>query len=585
LEVVDDATYSTATLSEDLTFDSRGRVSGLTNNLGAFGYGYVGQSSRTSTVNYPNGMKTTYGYFGTSTDFLLKQIKNLSSGGVPSVISQFDYTYNPDRTIATWTQKQGSAAATTWTFGYDALQQLTSAVRRDGSNNILENERYGFDAAGNRTEVQTGTTTRDYAVNKLNQLRSQRGFGPTTFAGTLDEAATVTLNGQSVPVTSNDGGVPYRFEGKVNLPAGSNTVTVQAVDGRGNTRTNHYGVTTTGTTALYEYDGDGNLRYEKTAAGVVTREYRWDAQDRLVRIVQGTHESVFDYDGESRRVRIRELDNSVETSNKVYIWCGSKICQRRASNGSTVERVYVTGGFKDSGTSYFTTTDHIGSIRDVMASNGTTISSAMEYSPWGTRKQVGGTGVTSEFGFTGYLQHVPSSSALAPLRQYLPLVARWSSMDPAGGINGPNLSAYVRNRPTVFVDPLGLAIWIEGSAFGEVPLHQSISIGDPNGEYVSYSFGINDHLGSPYIDKKPGGDIERYLNTTPEQDIEALAILGGHFLDDMKRLYPFENCRTYSNRYFEDFKRRFNLPESPAPYRPPPGPHPHPGPLEPGRRW
>ncbi|MFO0726730.1 MAG: RHS repeat-associated core domain-containing protein [Myxococcota bacterium] len=456
LEVVDDATYTTATLSEDLTFDAKGRVSSLTNNLGTFAYAYMGASNRVDTIDYPNGMRVDYGYFGTTTDFLLSQIKNLSSGTTPTVISQFDYTYNPDRTIATWAQKQGSAAATTWTFAYDALQQLTGAIRRDGSNNVLENERYGFDAAGNRTEVQTGTTTVNYAVNNLNQLRSARGFGGTTFAGTLDEAATVTLNGQSVPVVSTDGGTPYRFEGKLNLPAGSNTVTVQAVDGRGNTRTNHYGVTTTGTAALYEYDGDGNLRFEKTAAGVTTREYRWDAQDRLVRIVQGTHESVFDYDGQSRRVRIRELDSSVETSNKVYLWCGWRICQRRASNGSTVERSYFPQGFRESGTNYFSTKDHLLSLRDVVASNGTTIGSAMEYSPWGTRKQVAGSGATSEMGYTAHYAHAASGLALPRYRAYSSSKGRWLSRDPLGEADGPNVLEYVGNRPSSTIDPSGL---------------------------------------------------------------------------------------------------------------------------------
>src|SRR5690606_28349776 len=36
------------------------------------------------------------------------------------------------------------------------------------------------------------------------------------------------------------------------------------------------------------------------------REYRWDQQNRLVRFLQGTHESVYEYDGESHRVRIGE---------------------------------------------------------------------------------------------------------------------------------------------------------------------------------------------------------------------------------------------------------------------------------------
>ena len=87
-------------------------------------------SGRPSTVNYPNGMQVLYDYYGVTGDFLLKQIKNLSSGTTPTVISQFDYTYRQDRSIDTWTVNQGSGA-TTWSFGYDGAQRMTWATRRE----------------------------------------------------------------------------------------------------------------------------------------------------------------------------------------------------------------------------------------------------------------------------------------------------------------------------------------------------------------------------------------------------------------------------------------------------------------------
>ncbi len=84
-EIVDDATFSTASYSEDHTFDARGRVSQVVNSLGTFNYSYVGQSTRTSTVDYPNGMRVTYGYYGPTGDEFLKQIKNLTAGPTRSV--------------------------------------------------------------------------------------------------------------------------------------------------------------------------------------------------------------------------------------------------------------------------------------------------------------------------------------------------------------------------------------------------------------------------------------------------------------------------------------------------------------------
>ena len=455
MEIVDDATYSTASYSEDHTFDARGRVSQVVNSLGTFNYSYVGQSTRTSTVDYPNGMRVTYGYYGPTGDELLKQIKNLTAGPTRSVISQFDYTYGADRSIATWAQAQGGAAATTWTFGYDPSLQLTTAVRRDSSNNILDNQRFGYDPARNRDQVVTGTVVRDYKVNKLNQLLAERGFGATTVAGTTDEAATVTVNGQPAKVTSTDGGAPFRFEATAKLAQGNNTVTVQAVDGRGNTRTNNYLVTATGTTATFEYDADGNLRFERSPAGAVTREYRWDAQDRLVRVIQGSHESVFEYDGESRRTRIRELVSGAETKNEVFIWCGSNICQKRASNGTTVSRSHFDRGFKAGTPTYFYTRDHLGSIWEVVGSNGSTIESRVRYSPWGEMTNVSGSGAKADFAFTGHYSDVPNNLALAQYRGYLPSRGRWLNRDPAHESGGNALYVYVRNDPAGFVDVEG----------------------------------------------------------------------------------------------------------------------------------
>ncbi|MBS2013202.1 MAG: hypothetical protein JST00_09960, partial [Deltaproteobacteria bacterium] len=80
LEIVDDATHTTATYSEERTFDARGRVTTVANNLGSSTYAFVGQTSRPSTVSYPNGMQVLYDYFGATGDFLLKQIKNMSAG-------------------------------------------------------------------------------------------------------------------------------------------------------------------------------------------------------------------------------------------------------------------------------------------------------------------------------------------------------------------------------------------------------------------------------------------------------------------------------------------------------------------------
>lgn len=454
LEIVDDATQSTASYSEDLTFDARARVSGVLNTLGTTTYAFAGQSGRPTTVTYPNGMQVLYDYFGSTGDYLLKQIKNLSSGTTPTVISQFDYTYKQDRSIASWTVNQGSDA-TTWSFGYDAARQLTSASRGDGGVTVEANS-YGYDPAGNRIQVGTASTApKNYEVNNLNQLLTERDHGRTAFAGVVDEPATVTVNGKPAKVRSTDGGAPFRFEAPVDLDAGANTVTVQATDGENNTATKTYAVTTTGNAKKFEYDANGNLRYEKQPNGTVIREYRWDQQNRLVRVLEGTHESIYEYDGESKRVRIKELTSSVETKNETFLWCGARLCQKRSAAGTSVLRNYFQRGFEESGSKYFYTSDHLRSVREVVGSDGTTIELRTLYEPWGGRVDTG-TGVLSDVGFGGYHYDRSTGLSLTWYRAYDYKIGRWLSRDPAGIRGSTNLYRYVANQVVSEIDPFGL---------------------------------------------------------------------------------------------------------------------------------
>jgi YD repeat-containing protein len=104
------------------TFDALGRVTGVSNALGAFSYGYVDETSRLKTVTYPVGtggtgqsLNTIYNYYSNTAasgtgngDQRLQEIKNLKGS---TQLSKFDYTYNLVGTIATWTQQADSSTA------------------------------------------------------------------------------------------------------------------------------------------------------------------------------------------------------------------------------------------------------------------------------------------------------------------------------------------------------------------------------------------------------------------------------------------------------------------------------------------
>ena len=149
------------------SFDAAGRVTGISNELGAFVYNYDGSSERLTSEIYPNGRTTAIGYGNSQQDFAFQQISNVV-GTTP--ISQFSYSHDIHRgQITEWSQQAGSESPSVFTFGYDAVNQLISAVVTN-SGTLADSFGYSYDPAGNRlTETITGLTSTAY-YNTLNQL-------------------------------------------------------------------------------------------------------------------------------------------------------------------------------------------------------------------------------------------------------------------------------------------------------------------------------------------------------------------------------------------------------------------------------
>jgi RHS repeat-associated protein len=451
-------------------FDSLGRLESEVNNLGTFTFEYsTGNSSpKVDALLYPNGMRADYDYYavtGSANDARLKEIHNTANGG--ATISKFSYQYDPSGRIEQWTQQQGATAASLrdYSFVYDKTSQLTDAVIKDNGGTTLKTWSWQYDAAGNRVRESEDVNSIYTQHNGLNQLNQIGGSGKTLVEGVVDEPAFVKVNGQDAIVLSQPGG-DFLFRKEIAVSEGSNTITVEATDASGNSASNAYSVVVGGVQKTLEYDLNGNLRYEKDTSGTVLREFQWDAINRLVKIIDGTDVSEFEYDALDRRVRIVEKENAVVQSDETYLWGDGEILQRRASNGQTVQRSYFADGFEEGSSDYFVTRDHLGSVREVIASNGTTVESAYEYTPWGEVSQTGGTGVASDFLYTGHYYHEVSELHFTLYRAYNPEFGCWLSRDPLEnnwGLlaeflpEGPNLYGYVGNNPVSYIDYEGEA--------------------------------------------------------------------------------------------------------------------------------
>jgi YD repeat-containing protein len=93
------------------------------------------------------------------------------------LISQFDYTYDAEGEIATWTKNYaGRAAPQRFDLGYDNADQITTAPLKNATTNaLIKQYTYGYDPASNRTSETGGTTTTTSTPNNVNEITSQSG--------------------------------------------------------------------------------------------------------------------------------------------------------------------------------------------------------------------------------------------------------------------------------------------------------------------------------------------------------------------------------------------------------------------------
>jgi RHS repeat-associated protein len=180
--------------------------------------------------------------------------------------------------------------------------------------------------------------------------------------------------------------------------------------------------------------------------------YQWDAEQRLVGIIQGTNQSQFFYDGLGKRLKIVEISGGVPQTERRFIWSDLEICEEHNSNDVVVNR-YFDQGEQQNGTNLFYTLDHLGSIRELNDSTAA-VRAEYAYSPYGSPTKVGGN-LEPNFGFTGQFRHMPSGLNLTFYRAYDARNARWISRDPIEEVGGINLYDYVLNDPANDVDDYG----------------------------------------------------------------------------------------------------------------------------------
>jgi RHS repeat-associated protein len=439
--------------------DSIGRLLSVSNALGTFSYSYDGTSLRLLTMtNDQNGFGTAMQYqTGSTTDHRFTEVSNSISGG--STLSKFDYTYDSVGNILTWKQQIDANTPNLWTFAYDDVDQLRSGVLKDTStNSILSQKYYDYDAVGNRTANQSDLSIFSDTFSSLNQITSGGGGGgPLRFTGSINKAGTVQVAGSPASMDSSF----LNFSGTANVTTGTNSVPIVATSSNGYPSTNNYQVVVPPSVSISPtYDLNGNMTNNGKG-----QTYTWDAQNELTAIAYSDGSSTqLVYDAYGHRISIREKDSDgTLLSTKNLVWAGNSVVEEQDATGAVTKRFFAQGE-QISGTNYYYTFDHLGSIREMVDGSGEIVA-RYNYDPYGVVSKLSGS-MDSDFQYADYYIHSKSGLNLTYCRAYDPKEGRWISRDPIGESIGSSLYGYAANNPIGLRDPLGLTYADARAAFG-----------------------------------------------------------------------------------------------------------------------
>jgi RHS repeat-associated protein len=217
--------------------------------------------------------------------------------------------------------------------------------------------------------------------------------------------------------------------------------------------------------ASYTYDYNGNTTSKTDSTG--TTSYSWDYENRLtsVTLPNSGGTVTFKYDPFGRRI-----EKISPTTTSIFAYEGPNVIETVNSSGGVVAR-YTYGPNMDepvaesrSGTVSYYEQDALGSVTSLSNATGA-LAQTYTYDSFGNQTASSGS-LTNFFRFTG--REFDTETGLYFLRaRYLdPTTGRFLSEDPTGFNGGVNFYSYALNRPTQWVDPMGLSAQDVGRILG-----------------------------------------------------------------------------------------------------------------------
>lgn len=451
-------------------------------------YTYDAVGNRISVVDQYSSLS-----FGYDNRNRVTSVDNTGTPNAPVVV--LAYEYDAARNVLAVHETLDGLAAATTTYAYDALNRPTmltqagtsvSDKRVDLSYDPLGRfaaiDRFA-DLAGSDSVVSTSQTYD--SLNRLTELRHHNGAADVAFFElTYDAGHRISQ------IADVDGMTTYEYDDVGQLlaadrPASGVPDETYTYDATGNrTASSLHGdsyVTGPGNRLLsdgtfdYVYDAEGNVVRRIEIATGKERAFQYDHRHRLVAVTDADaadnviQRVEYTYDAINRRIAKKVQDNVVEVMTQ-FVYdrqhvildfidtdgeAGPAAAQlaKRYLHGPVVDQIFAEE--EAAGQVLWHLTDHLGTVRDVVDSDGTVVD-RLTYDSFGNLAEPASARLESRYRFTGREFDIETGLHYFRARYYDAATGRFVSQDPIGFDGGDvNLFRYVGNRATLFVDPFG----------------------------------------------------------------------------------------------------------------------------------